>query len=75
MCYLVAKDMQHHGCYALKTSHGSHLVTLKKQLNALVGEKGVQLVTVSRPSAYGEYAPYRFARDEQEFIQLVSELG
>ena len=30
MCYLVAKDRNEHGCYALKTTHGKHLVELKK---------------------------------------------
>lgn len=30
MCYLVAKDRDAHGCFALKTTHGKHLVELKK---------------------------------------------
>ena len=29
MCYLIAKDRDSHGCYALKTNHGRHLVELK----------------------------------------------
>ena len=58
MCYLIAKDRDSHGCYALKTNHGRHLVELKRELNRAVGYKGVQLVTISRPTAYGEYAPY-----------------
>ena len=57
MCYLVAKDRNAHGCFALKTTHGKHLVELKRELNREVGYKGVQLVTISRPTAYGEYAP------------------
>ena len=57
MCYLVAKDRNAHGCFALKTTHGKHLVELKRELNKEVGYKGVQLVTISRPTAYGEYAP------------------
>ena len=56
MCYLVAKDRNAHGCFALKTTHGKHLVELKRELNREVGYKGVQLVTISRPTAYGEYA-------------------
>ena len=71
MCYLVAKDTNQHGCYALKTTHGRHLVELKKALNDAVGVKGIQLVTISRPTAYGEYSPYTFAKDEQEFVRLV----
>lgn len=62
MCYLVAKDRYAHGCVALKTAHGKNLVKMKRALNAEVGDKGVQLVTISRPTAYGEYAPYRFAK-------------
>ena len=71
MCYLVAKDRDAHGCFALKTTHGKHLAELKRELNRVVGYKGVQLVTISRPTAYGEYAPYRFAKTEQEFNALV----
>ena len=52
MCYLVAKDRNAHGCFALKTTHGKHLVELKRELNKEVGYKGVQLVTISRPTAF-----------------------
>ena len=52
MCYLVAKDRDAHGCFALKTTHGKHLVELKRELNQAVGYQGVQLVTISRPTAY-----------------------
>lgn len=71
MCYLVAKDTNKRGCYALKTTHGKHLVALKRALDQEVGAQGIQLVTISRPTAYGEYSPYTFARDEQEFVGLV----
>ena len=71
MCYVIAKDRDAHGCLALKTNHGKHLVELKRELNNIVGYKGVQLVTISRPTAYGEYAPYHFVDTEQEFKTLV----
>ena len=71
MCYLVAKDPKKRGCYALKTTHGKHLVELKRALNAAVRERGIQLVTISRPTAYGEYAPNTFAKSEEEFRDLV----
>lgn len=74
MCYLVAKDRFEHGCIALKTMHGKHLVDLKHMLYNAMGNTGVQLVTISRPTAYGEYAPYRFAVDEDEFIDLVKSM-
>lgn len=69
MCYLIAKDRDAHGCFALKTTHEKHLVELKRELY-----KGVQLVTISRPTAYGEYAPYHFVDTEQEFQTLVKGL-
>ena len=74
MCYLIAKDRDAHGCFALKTAHGRHLVELKRELNRAVGYKGVQLVTISRPTAYSEYAPYHFVDTEQEFQALVKGL-
>lgn len=58
MCYVVAKDRYAHGCYAYETRQGQHLVELKRELNEVVGFKGVQVVTISRPEAYMEYAPY-----------------
>lgn len=33
MCYLIAKDRYAHGCFAFKTTHGKHLVELKRELN------------------------------------------
>lgn len=47
------------------------VVNKKRELNNIVGYKGVQLVTISRPTAYGEYAPYHFVDTEQEFKTLV----
>ena len=75
MCYLVAKDVNAHGCYALKTQHGMHLVELKRFLNSIVAKHGIQLVTISRPTAYGEYAPYQFADDEEEAACAVGALA
>ena len=46
-----SKDRDAHGCIALKTTHGKHLVELKRELNKAVGYKGVQLVTISRTTA------------------------
>ena len=44
MCYLVAKNKNAHGCYALKTVHGVHLVDLKRQLNQFAVPHGIYLV-------------------------------
>lgn len=73
--YLIAKDENKHGCYAIKTTRGEHLVALKKELNEAVAHKGVEIVTLSRPTAFGEYAPYNFIHDEAEFVAKVKAMG
>ena len=74
MCYLIAKERNGHGCYALKIEHGKHLIEMKRELNKAVGLKGIQLVTISSPAAFGEYSPYHFIDTEQEFISVVKAL-
>lgn len=71
MPYLVAKDFYQHGCYAMPVEHGSELVELKHDLTSL---EHLQLVTISRPAAYGEYAPYTIVKDREEFIRLVLQM-
>ena len=71
MCYLIAKHEDKIGCVALHTSHGKHLVELKKKIESQVGYEKIQLVTISRPSAYGEYEPYKFIDAETEFAEAV----
>lgn len=71
MCYLIAKKWNSHDCIALKTTHGQHLADFKYALDDAVNGSGIQLVTISRPTAYGEYAPYRFVRSEEEFAAQV----
>ena len=71
MCYLIAKRADWDGCIALQTEHGKQLIALKRKLTTIVGYEKVQLVTISRPSAYGEYAPYQFVETEEEFVEAV----
>ena len=74
MCYLVAKKFGSVGCSALQTTHGQHLVELKKRIIDKVGTDKIQLVTISRPSAYGEYEPYHFCDTEDEFESTVAKM-
>ena len=41
------------------------------ELNKEISGKGVQLVTISRPSAYGEYEPYEMLESVEEFKDRV----
>lgn len=51
-----------------------HLGNLKKELNKTFAIKGIQLVTISRSTAYGEYVPYHFVETESQFKKLVLEM-
>lgn len=75
MCYLVAKDIDRDGCVALQMQHGVHLAEYKKKLIEAVGYEKIQLVTISRPSAYGEYEPYNFVFSEEEFSKQVLDMA
>ena len=74
MCYILAKDVNKHGCVAFKTRIGSELVKLSNELDQMVTGKGIQIVVISRPTAYGEYAPYSFANTKEELIDYVSKM-
>ena len=74
LCYLIAKHCDKPGCIALKTIHGKHLAQLKRRIISEVGYELIELVTLSRPSAYVEYEPYRFVQTEEEFAEAVKKL-
>ncbi len=74
MCYLIAKKFDEIGCIAMQASHGEHLAQFKKSLLNQIGYEKIQLVTISRPSAYSEYEPYHFVESEQDFEKAVLEM-
>ena len=71
MCYLVAKDVNKTGSIAIQTEHGKHLSEFKSSLLKKIGYDRIQLITISRSSAYVEYEPYRFVTSEEEFAEIV----
>ncbi|MFD0702807.1 hypothetical protein DMP06_01375 [Slackia equolifaciens] len=72
MCYLVAKWFDQTGCLALQTCAGMGLVEMKRRIDGKFGHDRLQLVTITRPSAYGEYEPYTFVSSEQELVDALS---
>ena len=58
----------------MPVEHGPELVELKRDLQAATPLEQLQLVTISRPAAYGEYAPYTIVKDRDEFIRLVLQM-
>ena len=75
VCYLIAKRVDESGCIALRTSHGQHLVDLKRKLRKIIRDARIELITISRPSAYCEYEPYDFVCTEIELFKLVQEMS
>ncbi len=74
MCYLIAKEFDKKGCIAVKTRHGKALADFTEKLQKQIGENGVQLVTISRPSAYGEYEPQEIMESKEKFLERVLSL-
>ena len=74
MCYVVAKNANKIGSVAIRMKLGTPVVQLKAEMNSRYLNKGIQFVTISRPSAYGEYAPYRFVDTIPEFKAEVAKL-
>ena len=70
VCYLIAEDSEKQGCYVLRTRRGPELIRLMRRLNDQVGDR-IQLATITRPSAYGEYEPYTFVDNAADFEKAV----
>ncbi len=73
-CYIIAKNVNKRGCVALKTKIGQELADLNEELNQLVSKQGIQIVVISRPTAYGEYAPYSFVQNSDELKEAVKKM-
>lgn len=74
MCYIVAKDRNKQGCYALKSRIGKELSNYTRELNDAISKDGIQIIVISRPTAYGEYATYKIVNSKEEFKRSVLEM-
>lgn len=59
MCYLIAKKIKEEGCIAFQTTPGKQMADFIGKIQNEVSDD-VQIFSLSRPSAYGEYEPYTF---------------
>lgn len=74
MIYLVAKKINEIGCIALQTEIGDKLASLSRYLTLASLDKGVEIITLSDPNTFNEYAPYTIINDELEFINKVLQM-
>ncbi|WP_295091276.1 DUF6718 family protein [uncultured Catenibacterium sp.] len=71
MCYLVAKRMNKTGCIALQTEPGEEMAKFADRIQERLGYD-IEIITISRPTAYGEYEPYHFVNSYEEFEKEAS---
>ena len=73
MCYLIARRTDAMGCVAFRTEAGKKMAKFARKLQEVVGVE-VEIITISRPSAFGEYEPYRFVHSYEEFEKEAKKL-
>ena len=73
MCYLIAKRFKKSGCVALQTEAGEEMAQFADALQEKLGYD-IQIITISRPTAHGEYEPYHFVNSYDEFSKQASQL-
>ena len=71
MCYLIAKRFNQSGCIALQTEAGQEMAQFADALQEKLGYD-IQIIAISRPTAYGEYEPYHFVHSYDEFSKQAS---
>lgn len=71
MCYLIAKRMNKTGCVALQTEPGEEMAKFADRIQERLGYD-IEIITITRPTAYGEYEPYHFVKSYEEFSKQAS---
>lgn len=71
MCYLIAKRMNKTGCVALQTEPGEEMAKFADEIHERLGYD-IEIITISRPTAYGKYEPYHFVNSYEEFEKEAS---
>lgn len=71
MCYLVAKRINKTGCIALQTEPGEEMAKFADEIQERLGYD-IEIITISRPTAYGKYEPYHFVNSYEEFEKEAS---
>jgi hypothetical protein len=72
--YVIAKTFEQHGCIAYRCKTQNEARCLPGTLEALRAPD-VQIVVLTSPEIYSEYAPYSYVDDIKEFIDSVYDLN
>ena len=71
--YLIATKHNSSGCVAMKTTRDKELAKFTTELQKKLGDD-IQIVAITRPTAYGEYEPYNFVYSYDEFSNEAAKL-
>lgn len=71
MYYLLTKRMNQTGRIALQTVLGKELAQFAHDIQEKLGYD-IEIITISRPTAYGEYEPYHFVHTYEEFSEQAT---
>ena len=74
MPYILARYRDGHGCTAYHLDSSDNLIKLNRYLEEITMGKGIEIVVISRPVAYGEYKPYSFVYTVDDMINVVKEM-
>ena len=71
--YVVAKIFDEQGCMAYRCKNADEARSLPAILETVRAE-GIQIVILTDPDIYSEYAPYTYVDGMREFIDIVSDM-
>ena len=59
------------GCVALQTEPGEEMAKFADEIQERLGYD-IEIITISRPTAYGKYEPYHFVNSYAKFMKNVA---
>lgn len=65
--WVIAKSAEKCGSLAVQMGDGGEVVRLKRECNRICANCTIEIMTISRPSACLEYAPYEVVETPCEF--------
>lgn len=74
MAYVLVKKFSEQGCLAVKLKNGEEVAGIRRYLNARLNGTDKQVITISRPEAWGEYALYTVLQSVGDFIDKAEAL-
>ena len=72
--WVIAKSAEKCGSLAVQMSDGGEVVRLKRECNRICTNCTMEIMTISRPSAWMEYAPFEVIDTPDRFRRRLCEM-